>query len=656
MSCRSDVLPAVIWRPSAGPHATLRDAAAAAGRADLVVLLDGVEPFGDWLERLTRAAHADTAIASASAMLSRGPLAPSPIDDPRAAAAAVAARAARTRPRISEPQPGCVLLRRDALDLAGTPQDAWSPAAALADFGERCTALGLAHVLADDVLAEGAPVAPSDEEAAALDTRHPHRATARLEDARPASPIEHALLLASRGLDKLSVTLDARALGAVRAGTHVHALELIAALGRTGRLRLRVVTPPDLDPTARAALTRIDDIELLDYARATKQPPPTDVVHRPLQVFTADDLALLLPLGLRLVVTHQDLIAYRSPSYHDAPELWGRYRRVTRATLGVADHVVFFSEHALADALADELVDPTRASVVPIGVDHSVLAHGAIRPVRPARLPVDDIPYLLCLGADLPHKNHPFAVRLAAALRAGHGWAGRVVLAGPPSAGDPQAGAVRLGSVSEAEKAWLLAHAAAVAYPTLYEGFGLVPFEAAAAGTPCLFAAQTALAEVAPGLSTLVPWDAEASAAAVAPLLSEGPVRTAHVAALRTTGAAYRWDDAARALVELYERVIAEPQRELHRAPRERLLAERRLAESERLRNEDWQRHLAFREAIGEDGLGLVGPGGVLDAADQRALLALLSRPALRRPATAAARLAHKLALRLRRNDRGPSP
>ena len=35
-------------------------------------------------------------------------------------------------------------------------------------------------------------------------------------------------------------------------------------------------------------------------------------------------------------------------------------------------------------------------------------------------------------------------------------------------------------------------------YPTVQEGFGLVPFEAARAGVPCLFAAQTSLAEVLP--------------------------------------------------------------------------------------------------------------------------------------------------------------
>ncbi len=174
--------------------------------------------------------------------------------------------------------------------------------------------------------------------------------------------------------------------------------------------------------------------------------------------------------------------------------------------------------------------------------------------------------------------------------------------------------------------------------------------ERGAAGTPCLFAAQTALAEVLPAsAASLVPWDASASATAVRPLLDEGAARDAHVALLREAATRYRWDATARALVDLYEEVILAPPRELRRAPRERVLLEERLEDTERRRLEEWRRHLAFREEIGDDGLGLVGPGGVLDPSDQRALLALLARPALRRPALGAARAAYRLALKLQR-------
>ncbi len=47
---------------------------------------------------------------------------------------------------------------------------------------------------------------------------------------------------------------------------------------------------------------------------------------------------------------------------------------------------------------------------------------------------------------------------------------------------------ISLGPVTEREKAWLLANAGAVVYPSVYEGFGLVPFESALSGVPCVFA------------------------------------------------------------------------------------------------------------------------------------------------------------------------
>jgi glycosyltransferase involved in cell wall biosynthesis len=680
--------PVVIWLPPGGPASVatgrsiaktvasdvqilagtpgseaLAAAAATAGRPDLVVVSPGVQVFGDWLPRLVAAAHADSTIATASALLSAGRWAPEPLtqDILGAAASSVAEHARRLRPRVSEPQAGCVLLRRTALEIAGSGTDApfarW-----LAEFGERCGAVGLSHVIADDVLAGGAPaqgLLPDD--VVELDARWSHRRAARELDAQPESPIGHALLVASRGLDKLSVTIDGRALGPLHAGTQIHAIELIAALGRSRAVALRIVTPPDLDGAARALLEEIEDLELLPYETAAQQPArPTDIVHRASQVFSVDDLNLLLPLGRRLVVTHQDLIAYRIAGYHDAVDNWLRYRSVTRDVLSAADRVVFFSEHARADALADNLVDSASATVVPIGVDHQVLAQAG-PPRRPDRLGDDDAPFLLCLGADLRHKNHGFAVKLLAALRVHHGWQGRLVIAGPAaSCGSAPLAAgeepvVALGPVAEEEKAWLLQHAAAVVYATLYEGFGLVPFEAASAGTACLFAAQASLAEVLPWrTATLVPWDPAASASASAPLLAPGPARSAHVDALRAAGVRYRWDETAVTLLRVYDEVLVAPPREARRAPRERLALQERLEQNEQLRALEWQRQLAFREQIGSDGLGLVGPGGVLDAEDQRALLALMSRRPLRRPLLRAARSAYALAMRLRR--RNPKP
>ena len=637
---------------------------AEAGRADVAVVTAGSMVFPGWLDALADAAATDTTVASASAMTAATPWAPATPPGLAAAdaAAAMSRRSARVRPRVPEPTGPVVLLRRPALDALGAPDpELGDLMSALVDWGERCTAMGFSHVLADDVLVTPPAAASLTEQAATeLQRRWPHRESYH-RVAGGSSALQRAIAAAGRDFAPLTVTFDGRAFGPGRAGTQVHGLELATALLRTGRVALRVLVPPDLTDEAGAALATAGPHELLGYeeAIADHSPPASDIVHRPSQVFSADDLRLLVPLGRRIVLTHQDLIAYRIPGYHDTPEHWERYRSVTRHALGSADHVVFFSHHALADALADDLVDPELASVVPIGVDHRATANAGATP--PAALVGSERGrHLLCLGTDLRHKQRPFAIRLFAELRR-RGWSGRLVLAGPHVshgssaddehrllATDPELAAqvTDLGPVNEPERAWLMEHAAAIVYPTLYEGFGLLPFEAAEAGVPCLFASQTSLREtLPPELASLVPWDVDASAAASLQLLADGPARTAHVAALRAAAERFRWDRTANALVDRYEDVLSRPSREARTGPRERLVLEEQLEVSNRARD---TAVAEYRSMLGEDGLSLVAPGGVLDRRNQRALLAFAARPALRRPLFWALRLAYRVGHRRR--------
>ena len=497
---------------------------AATGAADVVLVEDGVTVGPGWLDGLLAARGSDGTVATVSAVTAEHP---GRADGP-------------LRPRAFAPMWGCVLVTRAALELCG-PLDEGFPA--------RASAAGLLHVLADDVIV--APERPDPED----DSEPATRARAR-----------------TRALSgELAVTIDARILRDPVAGTQVHTLELLAALHRTGALRLRVLLDRTVTDTARALLDSLDGLEYVAQADVVEA-PTTAVVHRPYQVSSAPDLLTLRHVGERLVVTHQDLLGFHNPAYHADRDTWLDYRRLTRAALVAAHRVVAFSHHAAADLAAEGLVGPERLRVVHIGVDHRL---GELTPAPRVPTTPPPTPYLLCLGTDLRHKNRPFALRLLQAL---HGWEGALVLAGPPAgsgssaaeeaeilAADPAlAGRViHAGTPDEAEKAWLYAHAAAVVYPTTYEGFGLIPFEAAAHGVPCLFAPQGALAETLAEAATLVPWDAAASAARVRPLLDAGPERTAHVERIRTAAERFTWDATARALLPIYAETLRAARRPL---------------------------------------------------------------------------------------------
>ena len=621
-----------------GPEAALRVVHARASNADVVLVREGVLVGPGWLERLTDAAISDSIVVTASALSL--PLLDAAEVDTRAAA--VLAASARLRPAIARANDDCCYIRAAALQLAGVPG---SGPTVLAEFCERLSSLGLVHVLADDVAVSGDAVVDSPD--------------------AESGPLRRALAIAQTAVRPLGVTVDARALGSAATGTRTYILDLIAALAREESLALRVVLPPDTAPDVLALLEADDAIELISYEEAANGDVPlTDVVHRPQQVFSADDLTLLRRLGQRIVVTHHDLIAYRCAAYHESFEHWRDYRRVTRLTLAYADMVVFHSRHARADALREDLVSPPRAHVVPNGTERLwPQPHAAAQ--RPDGIS-EGGNLLVCIGADYAHKNRPFALALVRSLHQRHGWDGRLVLAGPhvergsslelehaALEADPALAelVIDLGFVDDAARSWLYEHAQAIVYPSVYEGFGYVPFEAADAGLPCLYASAGALAELAgPELGPLVPWDPDASADAAAPLLLAGVERDRHVQALRDAARETTWARCIPQLRRVYEQAVASPLRAS--APRvaedlERedfIVALSAAADHDRGRaaelaraNDDAQRAndeaqralIALRENVGI--FRASADGGVMTQAQYRALLRIVTRPVLRK-------------------------
>src|SRR5205807_2604025 len=140
---------------------------------------------------------------------------------------------------------------------------------------------------------------------------------------------------------------------------------------------------------------------------------------------------------------------------------------------------------------------------------------------------------------------------------------------------------VVLGPVDEREKAWLIAGAGAVVYPSAHEGFGLVPFESALSGVPCVFAAQSSLAEAAPeGTATILPWDPAESAAASFALLTEPAARARQIRALADAAGKLTWAATARSMVEVYRAAAQAPVRGAGTLARDAVDRERRLTEA----------------------------------------------------------------------------
>ncbi len=669
-----------VWLGGPG-HATgdVERALTGLAPADVALLTEPCLVGAEWLVRLGAAARADTSTATASALTDRGgPLGLAAAEDPPPPHGRPAGKSLRLRPRLARAVGPCVYLRRDALELVGGLDAGLGLADAVeVDLAQRCVLAGLGHVAADDVVVGRVGPADADRALGALRDRYPY-----LEDppeVAASGVLDRALEAARPPRDRLSVTVDGRALGLAMTGTQVHVWQLIRALAATGALRLRVLVGPDTPPGTIGALADVAGVEVLPFAAIDDATRVDAVFHRPQQVFDPRDLELAFRLGRRLVINHLDLIAYRNPGYFPSRTAWLAHRRVTRQALAAADRVIVFSEHTREEICSDELAETDRVRVVAPGLDHD---ETPAPPRRPVGLEEAAAGMLLCLGTDFRHKNRVFALRLLHALSDRHGWPGHLVFAGaaiPDGSSRPAEGAyvrahpelagrvVDLGPVSEPEKAWLLGHVAAVVYPSVYEGFGLVPFECARAGVPCLFAAQTSLAEVLPAATaTLVPWDEARSAANAHPLLAAGVERERHVAAIRAAGEPLTWSAAAEQTLAAYGEAAVAPVREAAALGRDGLAREadrrelidahdalvRQLVAELRHAQAEFARAEAAYVALGP-ARGLIGPAGAVPEDVQRALMALASRPRLSRPVFAAVERSFRIGRALRRRLRG---
>ncbi|MGI8492448.1 MAG: glycosyltransferase family 4 protein [Acidimicrobiales bacterium] len=208
------------------------------------------------------------------------------------------------------------------------------------------------------------------------------------------------------------------------------------------------------------------------------------------------------------------------------------------------------------------LVEAGRVGVVAYGVPE-LGPPGPLGPALASRL--GGRPYVLAIGSHEPRKNLPRLVRGFAPVAAQHPEL-CLVLAG---AEGPDTGAVTsaiaalpgvvgrrvivAGAVSAGARSSLLAGATALAYPSLYEGFGFPPLEAMTAGVPVLAGSAGALPEVLGSAAELVDPTNEAEiAGALARVVGDEARRREVAEAGRRRAGRYTWDATARGLDALY--------------------------------------------------------------------------------------------------------
>jgi len=266
----------------------------------------------------------------------------------------------------------------------------------------------------------------------------------------------------------------------------------------------------------------------------------------------------------RTVVTVHDIQPLDMP--HNFSPLKRRYLEwALPRTVNGADMICTPSRW-VADRLIERMAaDPERVRVV-----SSTSNPGRIRgPVAPEVAVIGDRPLVLYPAITHPHKNHSVLLTAMHRVVREHPDAVLVLTGGSGRAHDevltqarrldPDGLFIRhLGRVAASTLAELTARADVVAFPSLYEGFGLPVLEAMHRGTPVVAADATALPEVLGGAGVLVaPDDSEAWGHALSALLGDDERRAGLAVAGTARAASYSVEGAARTLTAAWRDVAA---------------------------------------------------------------------------------------------------
>jgi len=219
------------------------------------------------------------------------------------------------------------------------------------------------------------------------------------------------------------------------------------------------------------------------------------------------------------------------------------------ASAARADHLITISDFSKRELIKWAKVDEKKVSVIHLAVDRYRFAEDGERAAG--------LNYFLFVGTLLPHKNLDRLIR--AWNRVGERfrkWK-LIVVGKRTERAKPAQNVHILGEVEEEHLARLYQGAYAFIAPSIYEGFGLPPLEAMAAGCPTIVSNAASFPEICGDASLYCdPFDEEDMAQKICTLIENPSLRQTLIDAGRKRVDLFSWEKAANAHMEVINKII----------------------------------------------------------------------------------------------------
>ncbi len=278
-----------------------------------------------------------------------------------------------------------------------------------------------------------------------------------------------------------------------------------------------------------------------------------DFVFRTSQTFITEDWLRISSKAYMSGVWMLDFIAFGSPFYSTNKSHWFEQRQNIIHGLKFTDALFYLTEHVQEVSKAyNTIFESFKNYILPIGID---LSKEVSNSELSEHIVSED---LLCYGASFNHKNRVYLLRVAQKLIT-IGWRGKIKFVGPrPLVNDSHEDEKRLtesdielrqryfdcGYLDDQKLIQEILGTNLVIYPSISEGFGMVPWESLKYNKLTVTSNLSALNETTPPFApTLSLRNVDEDAELILQLLRQPMLRDSSIQMWRDRALGYQWNN-----------------------------------------------------------------------------------------------------------------